>query len=105
MPKKLDVPLTSISEVKRSPMDIFFKASKEGSGVYVFNREKIAGVMLTQKQYESLLDEIEELADQLTKLKAEERLLNGAVSTFPDSAVRGSIATALPSIDKEDGWE
>ena len=35
--KILDVPTTSISEVKRSPMETFQKATHEASGVYVFN--------------------------------------------------------------------
>lgn len=58
--KKLEVPTTSITEVKKSPMDVFQQARDAGTGVYVFNREKIAGVMLTQEQYETLLQELED---------------------------------------------
>lgn len=58
--KKLEVPTTSITEVKKSPMDVFQQARDARTGVYVFNREKIAGVMLTQEQYETLLQELEE---------------------------------------------
>lgn len=50
----LDIPTTSIYDVKRSPMEAFQKADREAADVYVFNREKVAGVMLTQQQYESL---------------------------------------------------
>ncbi|HIF1660602.1 TPA: type II toxin-antitoxin system Phd/YefM family antitoxin, partial [Enterococcus faecium] len=53
--KKLEVPTSSITEVKRSPMDVFAQARDAGTGVYIFNREKVAGVMLTQEQYETLL--------------------------------------------------
>lgn len=56
--KKLDVPTTSITEVKKSPMDVFEQAREAGTAVYVFNREKVAGVMLTQEQYENLLQEL-----------------------------------------------
>ncbi|MFV0558960.1 MAG: type II toxin-antitoxin system Phd/YefM family antitoxin [Enterococcus sp.] len=56
--KKLEVPTTSITEVKKSPMDIFNQAREAGTAVYVFNREKVAGVMLTQEQYERLLVEL-----------------------------------------------
>lgn len=56
--KKLDVPTTSITEVKKSPMDVFQQAREAGTAVYVFNREKVAGVMLTQEQYETLLQEL-----------------------------------------------
>ena len=58
--KKLEVPTTSITEVKKSPMDVFQQARDARTGVYVFNREKIAGIMLTQEQYETLLQELEE---------------------------------------------
>lgn len=58
--KKLEVPTTSITEVKKSPMDVFKQAREVGTGVYVFNREKVAGVMLTQEQYETLLQELAE---------------------------------------------
>lgn len=56
--KKLEVPTTSITEVKKSPMDVFEQARQAGTAVYVFNREKVAGVMLTQEQYENLLQEL-----------------------------------------------
>lgn len=103
--KILDVPTSSISEVKRSPMEVFQKADKEAAGVYVFNREKVAGVMLTQKQYEALNKEVDDLYDQIADLLAEKRLLNEKVATFSDSEVRGAIANEMPTIDEEDGWE
>lgn len=56
--KKLDVPTSSITEVKKSPMDVFNQAREAGTGVYIFNREKVAGVMLTRDQYEELLQEL-----------------------------------------------
>ncbi|MDN6640052.1 MAG: type II toxin-antitoxin system Phd/YefM family antitoxin [Tetragenococcus sp.] len=64
--KKLEVPTTSITEVKRSPMEVFEQAKQAGTAVYVFNREKVAGVMLTQDQYETLLQELDELRDGTT---------------------------------------
>ena len=103
--KVLDIPISSISEVKRSPMDIFQRADKEAAGVYIFNREKVAGVMLTQKQYETLNKEIDELYDQIADLMAEKRLLNEKAAIFSDSEVRGAIANEIPTIDEEDGWE
>ncbi|OJG90882.1 hypothetical protein RV16_GL001130 [Enterococcus saccharolyticus] len=42
-------------------MDVFSQAREAGTAVYVFNREKVAGVMLTQEQYETLLQELHEL--------------------------------------------
>lgn len=100
-----DIPISSISEVKRSPMDIFQKAEKEAAGVYIFNREKVVGVMLTQKQYETLNKEVDELYNQIADLNAEKRLLNEKVALYSDGEVRGAIATEMPAIDEEDGWE
>ncbi|WP_122646575.1 type II toxin-antitoxin system Phd/YefM family antitoxin [Enterococcus mediterraneensis] len=62
--KKLEVPTTSITEVKKSPMDVFNQAREAGTAVYVFNREKVAGVMLTQEQYETLLQELNKRPEQ-----------------------------------------
>ena len=63
--RKLDVPTSSITEVKKSPMDVFAQARKAETGVYIFNREKIAGVMLTKEQYEALVEELNTLRDTL----------------------------------------
>ncbi len=62
--KKLEVPTSSITEVKRSPMEVFEQAKQAGTAVYVFNREKVAGVMLTQNQYETLLQELDALRSE-----------------------------------------
>lgn len=62
--KKLEVPTSSITEVKKSPMSVFKQAEEAETGVYIFNREKVAGVMLTQELYEGLLEELEQLRDQ-----------------------------------------
>ncbi|HIY56995.1 MAG TPA: type II toxin-antitoxin system Phd/YefM family antitoxin [Candidatus Tetragenococcus pullicola] len=61
--KKLEVPTTSITDVKKSPMDVFQQARQAGTAVYVFNREKVAGVMLTQEQYETLVQELDDLRE------------------------------------------
>ena len=82
--KKLEVPTTSITEVKKSPMDVFQQARDARTGVYVFNREKIAGVMLTQEQYETLLQELEESRQKIA-------LTEGA----PTQAASVSIAEKL----------
>lgn len=101
----LDIPTTSISDVKRSPMEAFQRADREAAGVYVFNREKVAGVMLTQQQYESLNKEIEELYSRLEDLTVEMRLSNKNVRTYTDLEVRGEQGTHPTTIDELDGWE
>lgn len=76
MMKILDVPTRPISQVMRSPLEIFQLARQEGAGVYIFNDEQVAGVMISQEQYESLNKEIEFLHDQLAHLVAEKRILD-----------------------------
>lgn len=61
--------------------------------------------MLTQKQYESLNKEVDELYDQIADLIADKRLLNEKAAIFSDGEVRGAIANEMPTIDEEDGWE
>jgi PHD/YefM family antitoxin component YafN of YafNO toxin-antitoxin module len=87
--RKLSTPTATISEFKKSPMDIFRKASREGEGIYILNRKKIAGVILTQKQYETLVRENDYLQDKIVELTAEIRLLNKDVTIFSDLELRG----------------
>jgi PHD/YefM family antitoxin component YafN of YafNO toxin-antitoxin module len=90
MTKKILNTLTStISELKKSPMDVFRKASKENEGVYVLNRKKIVGIILPQEKYESLIKENDCLQDKVVELVAEIRLLNKDVTIFSDLDVRG----------------
>lgn len=103
--KILNIPISHISDVKRSPMAVFEKAAKEDTGVYIFNRKEIAGVILTQEQYESLNKETDRLYDLIAELTAEKRLLIENVAVFSDTEVRGSIANKEAIIDESDGWE
>ncbi|AYW48215.1 prevent-host-death protein [Tetragenococcus osmophilus] len=80
--KKLEVPTTSITEVKRSPMEVFEQAKQAGTAVYVFNREKVAGVMLTQEQYEALVQELDDLHGKESALsKSPEKIEEKFVDT------------------------
>lgn len=45
----------SVTDVKQSPMTIFETAKETNSGVYIYNRKKVAGVMLSVEQYEALI--------------------------------------------------
>lgn len=103
--KILNTPISNISDVKKSPMDIFRRADEEDKGVYIFNRNEIAGVMITQKQYESLNEEADRLYDRIDELIAEKRLLDKNTTVISDIEVRGSVANREPVIDELDGWE
>jgi PHD/YefM family antitoxin component YafN of YafNO toxin-antitoxin module len=103
--KILNAPTATISDVKKSPMDVFRKATNQGEGVYILNRKKIEGVMLTQKQYEALIEENDYLNDKIVELIAEKRLLDKSPAAFSDREVRGKVANKEPIIDKLDGFE
>lgn len=90
--KKLEVPTTSITEVKKSPMDVFQQARDAGTGVYVFNREKIAGVMLTQEQYETLLQELEESRQKIA-------LTEGAANQAASVSIAEKLAPENASVE------
>jgi len=97
--KKLEVPTSSITEVKRSPMDVFDQARKAETGVYIFNREKVAGVMLTQEQYETLLQELATLR-QLIATETEETKTNGSATNEPFTKNRTAIVSTSESLDE-----
>ena len=103
--KRFNILTATISDLKKSPMDVFRRASKESEGVYILNRKKIAGVILSQRQYEILVKENDYLNDKVIELLAEIRLLDKNASVFSDKEVRGKVANKEPIIDKADDFE
>jgi PHD/YefM family antitoxin component YafN of YafNO toxin-antitoxin module len=98
-----DMPTVSITDVKKSPVEIFELASRNKNAVYVSNRASVAGVMLTKSQYEDMQAQIETLQDILTDTIAIKRLQEKAGKRYTDAEVRG--ACAIAAIDENDGWE
>jgi PHD/YefM family antitoxin component YafN of YafNO toxin-antitoxin module len=102
--RTLDVPTACISDVKRSPGKIFEQADSARSGVYVFNRGEVAGVMLTREQYELLNDTIDALEDALHDAEAARRISQSSLTTYPDDVVRSAASVSDTSVDDNDGW-
>lgn len=71
--KKLEVPTASITDVKKSPTEVFKIAEQAQTGVYIFNREKVAGVMISQSQYETLVGQLQGEVE-VAKKPAEENI-------------------------------
>lgn len=103
--KTLNVPHTSVSKVKSNPTEIFKQAEEEKTGVYVLNRNNVAGVMVSAEQYESLIYRIERLEEENLDLIAASRLQDTNVKTYTDEEVRGDLASGDITIDENDGWE
>ncbi len=103
--KILNVPHTSITEAKSNPTKIFEQSAREKTGVYIFNRNNVAGVMLSKDQYEYLNNRVEQLEEEMLDLLAYTRLQDSDVKVYTDKEVRGSIVDQDVTYDENDGWE
>jgi PHD/YefM family antitoxin component YafN of YafNO toxin-antitoxin module len=54
--KELNVPIVGVSELKRSPSQVFDEAEKAKNGVYILNNNTAIGVVMDVKTYESLVE-------------------------------------------------
>lgn len=104
-----DIPKGSISDVKKSPMDIFKKAEELEQGVYILNRDNVAGVMLTQQHYEALIQKIDDLEEELLdyevslRLKAQDAQKD--VRTFSLEDVMGKELAEAEYDPDDNGWD
>lgn len=74
--KTFDTPIASITDLKKSPMDIFKEAEDQNNPVYILNRNKDIGVVMTTEQYETIVQSIELLKDELLDYEVEKRINN-----------------------------
>lgn len=102
--ENLNVPIKSITEVKKSPMSIFQEAHEKNNGVYIFNRDKIAGVVLTQNQYEAMNNEIMYLREKLEEFTIVNRLKDKNAGILSFEEVTGESLGNI-NLDENDGWE
>lgn len=108
--KPLNVPTTDIPKLRKNPLRVFDYAKSQKTGVYVFNRDKPSGIVLSVNVYEEMVRRLNKLEDELldfqTTQKVEERIKNDNGKRYTDEEVRGSeFAHKLPVIDENDGWE
>lgn len=105
MLKTLDVPTSNISALKKSPAKIFAEAKKAKSGVYVFNRDTPAGIVMDVDDYEHMVHLINELEEKLFDAEAADRLKTND-KLYTDQEVRGAKASGdYVDLDDDDGWE
>ena len=109
MLKTLDVPTTNISNLKKNPKQIFNDAQAEKTGIYVFNRDTPAGIVMSVNDYEKMVKKLNDLEDKILDLQIEKkvqfRMQNDSGKRFSDKEVRGDVANQKPIIDEDDGWE
>lgn len=70
----------SITDVKQSPMTIFDAARKADTGVYIYNRNKVAGVMLNVEQYEALVKKQKSEQGQDIKLEQLDQMIRQKIA-------------------------
>lgn len=102
--KNLEVPIKSITDIKKSPMSVFKEAEIRENGVYIFNRDKIAGVVLTQEQYEGLNNELMMLRDKIESYQIQQRLNAQNLNTYSVEEVTGINLSSI-NLDEHDEWE
>jgi hypothetical protein len=100
--KTLDVPTVGLSELKRKPTDAFKTAELTNNAVYVFNRGKVVGVLMTSEQFSDL----NSLAQNYLNAGYQQNLLArvGDSSNLIDADVRTTASRETP-YDSNDGWE
>lgn len=102
--KTLDVPTSNISKLKKSPSALFDQAEKAKSGIYIFNRNTPSGIVMSVKDYENMVHEIEQLQDKIYDLEVVDRIKNNS-KLYSDEEVRGASSHRKIELDDNDGWE
>lgn len=106
MLKTLNVPTSNISKLKENPTKLFEDAKKEKTGIYVFNRNTPAGIVLSVEDYEDMVHRLDNLEEELLDKEVQLRLKNNT-KLFSDEDVRGhqKASQQTVTLDDEDGWE
>lgn len=106
--KMLDVPVTNMTELKKSPASVIKQAEETKNGVYIFNRDTPAAVILTSHDYEKLIKKINQLEDELLDFQIEqeaEKRIENRHSKYSEEDIFGKDGLNDVKIDEDDGWE
>lgn len=100
-------PLFSINDLKKVTMEVFRVSEELKQGVYIFNRDKVAGVVVSQEEYEGLHQLIEELESKLLYSETVKRLeeFEKNPGTYSDDEVRGKRSKVNLYDADTDEWE
>jgi len=98
---------SSIATVKKAPMTVFKVSEELEQGIYIFNRDKVVGVIVSQEEYEGLYHLIEELESKVLYAEAVTRLeeFEKDPVTYSDKEVRGGRSKVNLYDSTDDEWE
>lgn len=107
MPKILDVPTSSITELKKDPSSLFKKAANQKTGVYVLNRNTPSGIVMSVKDYEAMVKRLDQLEDLFLEKTVENRIKHDSGQYYTDVQVRGKAKANSKNVEinEEDGWK
>lgn len=106
--KALDVPVTNMTELKKSSAKIISEAAQTKNGVYIFNCNTPQAVTMTANDYNKLIKKINKLEDKLLDLEVEEeakRRIHRKHKSYTEKEVFGKEGLNDVDIDENDDWE
>ncbi|MCH3904223.1 MAG: type II toxin-antitoxin system Phd/YefM family antitoxin [Lactobacillus sp.] len=104
----LNVPVTNMTALKKSPAKVIKEAAAAKNGVYIFNRDHPAAVLMTAHDYEKLIAKLDELEDELLDLQVEQtaaKRIDHQHKAYSEEEVFGKDGLADVKIEDDDGWE
>ncbi|MEE8824507.1 hypothetical protein LASUN_22880 [Lentilactobacillus sunkii] len=85
----LNTPLMSVTELQKSPTKAFEKAKWNETGVFVLKRNEMLGVILSKKDYDKIMYELEELRCKVFDAGIEHKMNNNIPEHYTDYEMLG----------------
>lgn len=102
--KTLNVPISNMTNLKKSPKNVFNIAKEAQTGVYIFNRDEVTGVVMDVEGYEKMVKKLDDLQEKLWEAEVAQRL-NKPVQTIGVEATEKLTGYKDTPLDPNDGWE
>ena len=92
----LNTPLISVSELKKSPTKAFQRAKLNQTGVFVIKHDQMLGVLLSLRDYDKIMKEIDELRWKVYNAGIEHNMNNNVPYLYTDYEFLGPTANPNP---------
>ena len=100
----LNVPIESISELKKSPMKAIEESKKNNTGTYILNNNKPVGVVMEVGLYEELLEREANLQKITEELR--EKLFDAQIDMIALSRIQDKNPILIPADEVMGaGWD